>query len=150
MQTPLVLLNDTHSVIGYHGFFKWVPCPKLQATESPLAYYPTWNILFLIARGTMSAKSPSKISPRSRGGQPGNRNAWKHGHRSRHKVRLRAQLRARLKVLAFIGEAHGVFGKSKVRNRPLRQDQIELLMKDPVFSPWVRTLFAQRDGAAKP
>jgi hypothetical protein len=97
----------------------------------------------------MSAKSPSNISVRPRGGQPGNRNAWKHGQRSRHRVRLRAQLRAQLKVLASIGEAHGAFGKSRVRNRPLRQDQFELLMKDPEFRPWVSALFAQSHRLAK-
>jgi hypothetical protein len=62
---------------------------------------------------------------------------------------MRAQFRARLKVLACIGEAHGVFGKSRVRNRPLRQEQFELLMKDPEFRPWVSALFAQNHRLAK-
>ena len=66
---------------------------------------------------------------RLEGGQPGNRNAWKHGKRSAEALIMRKLARAELKAMAFIGFAVGMFPKSAVRHRPLRADQLALLRR---------------------
>lgn len=67
--------------------------------------------------------------PRRRGGQPGNTNARRHGRRSRAAVLHRRLTRARLKVIALLGLELQLFAKgARQRPRPVRHDQIELLL----------------------
>lgn len=73
------------------------------------------------------------VKQRRRGGQPGNRNAWKHGTRSGVAiVRLKLTV-ARLKALAHIARRHGILvGNERFRVRAVRRDQIGLLREyDP-------------------
>jgi hypothetical protein len=75
-------------------------------------------------RELVDAKQRTK---RGVGGQPGNRNAFKHGRRAAAAV-LRSRLaRAELKALAFVGLAAGILSRASVRNRSLRHDQLDLL-----------------------
>jgi hypothetical protein len=67
-------------------------------------------------------------SRRSRGGQPGNQNAWKHGERSRQQQIANKTATAMLKGLAIIGRHLKMFDDSRsVRRKPLRPDQMELI-----------------------
>jgi hypothetical protein len=71
---------------------------------------------------------------RPRGAPLGNRNALKHGRRSAAAVRTRKLRCASLKAIAHVGIAVGLYGGFKVRPRPLRADQLELLAEaDPVL-----------------
>lgn len=67
--------------------------------------------------------------PRRGPGPPlGNQNAFRHGRRSAQAVLSRKLGRARLKGLAHMGLATGMFHKGCLPNpRPIRSDQIALL-----------------------
>ena len=73
---------------------------------------------------------------RKRGGQPGNKNAWRHGKRSATATLRRRLSVARLKGLAHVMHGHGLLppddDQFRFRVRPVRDDQMELLwMYDP-------------------
>ena len=67
--------------------------------------------------------------PRRGPGPPlGNQNAFRHGRRSAQAVLSRKLGRAKLKGLAHMGLATGMFHKGCLPNpRPIRRDQIKLL-----------------------
>lgn len=65
---------------------------------------------------------------RQRGGQPSNRNAWRHGNRSTA-VLIQAKVSvARIKALAHVAHSSGLLiDDQRFRVRPLRDDQMALL-----------------------
>jgi len=81
----------------------------------------------------MIGKPKTTIKPRRPGGQPGNRNAWKHGHRSAQAILRRQLCCAHLKIVAHIGLGLQMFFRTALpRPRPLRPDQFALLaIHDP-------------------
>lgn len=65
---------------------------------------------------------------RRRGGQPGNRNAVKHGRRSARAILARKLSRARLKGAVHVGLACRLFNPSCLpKPRSMRADQLRLL-----------------------
>lgn len=65
---------------------------------------------------------------RKRGGQPGNRNAWKHGRWSRAAIRSGKLSTARVKALAHAAHSLGMLTDAqRHRVTPLRLDQIGLI-----------------------
>jgi hypothetical protein len=80
---------------------------------------------------TTSGKKPC-IGQRRPGGQPGNSNAWKHGRRSQRAEGARKLTCARLKLAAFILQAHALAAGREFQShaRPLRQDQMNLLRRE--------------------
>jgi hypothetical protein len=72
---------------------------------------------------------------RKRGGQPGNKNAWRHGNRSGAATVSRKFSTARIKALAHVARQHGLLpadDRFRFRVRPVRRDQTELLWRlDP-------------------
>jgi hypothetical protein len=88
----------------------------------------------LLARidGPIDDKAPR----RKRGGQPGNKNAWRHGKRSGAATVSRKFSTARIKALAHVMHRHGLLppddDQFRFRVRPARDDQIALLWRlDP-------------------
>ena len=81
----------------------------------------------MISTVEQGSKRAKRQTTRSAGGQPGNRNAWRHGRRSAAAVLKRRIARAELKAVALIGLAADMFAGSALRHRPLREDQIALL-----------------------
>ena len=78
---------------------------------------------------------------RKPGGQPGNRNAVKHGRRTAEAQRQRKLTHSRLKVLQHLLNSQGMVPRSegRLRPRPLRQDQMALLMEaEPELAAMVR------------
>lgn len=67
---------------------------------------------------------------RKRGGQPGNQNAFKHGQRTREVERQRKLAYASIKVLQHLLIAQAMIPREegRLRPRPLRQDQMHLLL----------------------
>jgi hypothetical protein len=63
---------------------------------------------------------------RRRGGQPGNRNGVTHGQHTRDARAARKASHAILKAAAHLIVAHGL-SQHRVRPRPLRSDQLDLL-----------------------
>jgi len=68
---------------------------------------------------------------RKPGGQPGNKNALKHGRRTAEAQRKRKLAHAGLKALQHLLNAQGMVPRSegRIRPRPLRADQMALLIK---------------------
>jgi hypothetical protein len=81
----------------------------------------------------MSGTKTANESKRKSGGQPGNRNAWKHGRRSKgYKLEVDFS-KARLKVVAMLGRSLGMF-ENGIRDAPMSisRDELALLMvRDP-------------------
>ena len=87
--------------------------------------------------------------PRRGPGPPlGNQNAFRHGRRSAQAVLSRKLGRARLKGLAHMGLATGMFHKGCLPNpRPIRSDQITLLQTyDPEIAAYLATMFPDVTG----
>lgn len=77
---------------------------------------------------------------RKPGGQPGNRNAWKHGLRSGASLLKQKIIRAELKALAHLSVSSGLLVSSDVRQRPLRSDQQVLLQHHrPDIAVWLNS-----------
>lgn len=73
---------------------------------------------------------------RDRVGQPGNKNAWRHGERSAVATIRRRLSTARIKALAHVMHRHGMLPADnelfRFRVRPVRRDQLDLLRRlDP-------------------
>lgn len=78
---------------------------------------------------------------RKPGGQPGNRNAWKHGRRTAEAQRKRKLAHAGLKALQHLLNAQGMVPRSegRIRPRPIRADQMALLIEaEPELAALVR------------
>jgi hypothetical protein len=78
---------------------------------------------------------------RKPGGQPGNRNAWKHGRRTAEAQRKRKLAHAGLKALQHLLNAQGMVPRSdgRIRPRPIRADQMNLLLEaEPQLATLVR------------
>ena len=78
---------------------------------------------------------------RKPGGQPGNRNAVKHGRRTAEAQRKRKLAHASLKVLQHLLNAQGMVPRSegRIRPRPIRADQMHLLLEaEPQLAALVR------------
>jgi hypothetical protein len=69
---------------------------------------------------------------RRRGAQPQNRNAWRHGHRSRVAEQRRAETAATMKAAGLILSRLGLLGDYRHRPRPIRQDQLPHLGAEAV------------------
>lgn len=68
---------------------------------------------------------------RKPGGQPGNKNAVKHGRRTAEAQRKRRLAHAGLKALQHLMNAQGMVSGSegRIRPRPIRPDQMNLLLE---------------------
>ena len=78
---------------------------------------------------------------RKPGGQPGNRNAVKHGRRTAEALRKRKLAHATLKAVQHLLVAEGMVPRSegRIRPRPLRPDQMRLLIEtEPELAAMVR------------
>ncbi len=78
---------------------------------------------------------------RKPGGQPGNRNALKHGRRTAEAQRKRKLTHSRLKVLQHLLNSQGMVPRSegRIRPRPIRPDQMNLLLEaEPQLAALVR------------
>ena len=78
---------------------------------------------------------------RKPGGQPGNKNAWKHGRRTAEAQRQRKLTHSRLKVLQHLLNSQGMVPRSegRIRPRPIRADQMNLLLEaEPQLAALVR------------
>lgn len=93
------------------------------------------------ARGDGAVCRTATNEPRKRGGQPGNRNAFKHGLRTREAERNRKLGHATIKVLQHLLIAQGMIPRAegRLRPRPIRQDQMALLREaDPLLAALTR------------
>jgi hypothetical protein len=78
---------------------------------------------------------------RKPGGQPGNRNALKHGRRTAEAQRLHKLAHASLKALQHLLNTQGMVPRSegRIRPRPIRPDQMALLIEaEPQLAAMVR------------
>jgi hypothetical protein len=78
---------------------------------------------------------------RKPGGQPGNKNALKHGRRTAEARRRQKLAHASLKALQHLLNSQGMVPRSegRIRPRPLRQDQMALLIEaEPELAALVR------------
>lgn len=78
---------------------------------------------------------------RKPGGQPGNRNALKHGRRTAEARRRRKLAHASLKALQHLLNAQAMVPRSegRIRPRPIRSDQMALLdLAEPELAAMVR------------
>ena len=84
--------------------------------------------------------------PPRRGPPLGNRNALKHGRRTAEAIKNRKLRVARMKACAIAGGAIGMF-VGKIRRRPIRHDQLELLqMHEPLLARFLAA--APSDGVS--
>jgi hypothetical protein len=78
---------------------------------------------------------------RKPGGQPGNKNALKHGRRTAEARRRQKLAHASLKALQHLLNSQGMVPRTegRIRPRPLRQDQMDLLIEaEPELAAMVR------------
>jgi hypothetical protein len=82
---------------------------------------------------------PNEPVKNRQGGQPGNRNAWKHGRRSAAATLRRKRTYAVLKAATHLLSALGGFPRGQEpRCRPLRPDQLALLIDcEPVLAAFL-------------
>ena len=82
------------------------------------------------------------LSHRRPGGQPGNRNALKHGNRAAKAIAGRKLRCARTKSLLLLGVASGVWTwRNRVRPRALRVSQLALLHEhEPEIAAYLSAL----------
>ena len=76
-------------------------------------------------------------------GQPGNRNALKHGRRTAEARRRQKLAHASLKALQHLLNAQGMVPRSegRIRPRPIRSDQMDLLIEaEPDLAAMVRAV----------
>ena len=78
----------------------------------------------MVEQGSKRAK---RQTTRRQGGQPANRNAWRHGGRSGAAILKRRLARAELKAMAYLAVNLGLLPASSVKFRTLRLDQLALL-----------------------
>ena len=93
------------------------------------------------ARGEGTACRGASNDRRKPGGQPGNRNALKHGRRTAEARRRQKLAHASLKALQHLLNSQGMVPRSegRIRPRPLRQDQMALLIEaEPELAAMVR------------
>lgn len=89
----------------------------------------------MISTVKRGSKHANRRTTRHQGGQPGNRNAWKHGGRSAAAMLQRRIIRAELKMLAWLAVALGLLHANDVKFRPLRADQLDMLKRHrPLFA----------------
>jgi len=83
----------------------------------------------MVCYGTNDEPMPEMANQsRRRGGQAGNQNACRHGRRTARAIHARKLSRARLKAVAHIGLAIGMFHPDRLpKPRPVRADQLRLL-----------------------
>lgn len=77
------------------------------------------------------------------GGQPGNRNALKHGRRTAEARRRQKLAHASLKALHHLLNSQGMVPRSegRIRPRPIRSDQMDLLIEaEPELAAMVRAV----------
>jgi hypothetical protein len=88
----------------------------------------------------------SRAPPKRRGGQPGNRNAFKHGRHSVAALLRRALSVARIKALAIFANQSGMLkDTSRFRVSPLRPDQVTILaMNDPDLLALLNSIGTER------
>lgn len=78
---------------------------------------------------------------RKPGGQPGNKNALKHGRRTAEARRRQKLAHASLKALQHLLNSQGMVPRSegRIRPRPIRSDQMDLLIEaEPQLAAMVR------------
>lgn len=81
------------------------------------------NIACSRVDGLTAAQGAERRRP---GGQPGNRNAWRHGRHGHASLARRKAAHAEAKLLAIAAHALGMV-PGRCRVRPLRVDQIAVL-----------------------
>ena len=80
---------------------------------------------------------------RKPGGQPGNKNALKHGRRTAEARRRQKLAHASLKALQHLLNSQGMVPRSegRIRPRPIRSDQMDLLIEvEPELAAMVRAV----------
>jgi hypothetical protein len=93
------------------------------------------------ARDEGAACRGASNDKRKPGGQPGNRNALKHGRRTAKARRRQKLAHASLKALQHLLNAQGMVPRSegRIRPRPIRSDQMDLLIDaEPELAAMVR------------
>ena len=94
------------------------------------------------ARGEGTACRGASNDKRKPGGQPGNRNALKHGRRTAEARRRQKLAHASLKALQHLLNAAGMVSRAegRIRPRPIRSDQMALLIEaEPLLAAMART-----------